>query len=86
MLKDGKPAELRECPVGLVLREAPYVYKAISFASHVENGATDPERAPSWVREMGGVVSSERARLRELKRDTERGSADAEYARRVSRG
>jgi hypothetical protein len=82
----GKPAELRECPVGRVLREAPYVYKAISHATHVANGATDPANAPSWLQGLTQVVLSERARLRELNQDKDRGASDAEQARRVMRG
>ena len=83
LLCDGKPGELRECPVGLVLREAPYVYKAISAASHVDNGSSDPTAAPTWLQSMMRVVGSERARHRELKDKNRTTAGDADHARQV---
>ena len=88
LLRQGKPDEIRECPVGLVLREAPYLYNAINATTHVENGASDPTKVPVWLQEIMKVASAERFRLHDLERATKtRGTSDAEYARQVvSRG
>ena len=79
----GRPGELRECPVGYVLREAPYVYKAITAATHIENGASDPTAVPTWLQGMVVAVSSERARHRELRDKNRVSASDADCARQV---
>jgi hypothetical protein len=83
LLVNGKPGELRECPVGRVLREAPYVYKALGAQACVENGSLNPLTAPTWLQEAMRVVAAERARLRELATPDRTGEADAAHARRV---
>ena len=80
---DKKPSELRECPVGIVLREAPYIYDAINSWQYVDSGALNPLVSPSWLREILRVVGSEKARLHELRDRPNQGAADAEYGRRV---
>ena len=59
-------ALIRECPVGLVLRDGPHVYDLISAHSYAENGALNPLDSPSYLQAGIRVVASERARLREL--------------------
>jgi hypothetical protein len=59
-------AVLRECPVGLILREGPHVYDAIAAHAYAENGALNPLDSPPYLQSAIRVVASERARLREL--------------------
>lgn len=77
LLSNTPAAMLRECPVSVVLRESPYVYDALSAASHVENGGVDPYRLSAWGREAIAVVSSERVRHRDMKDRERRLSQDA---------
>lgn len=74
---------LRECPTGYVLRNAPYIYRAIAAASHVENGAVDPYTLSHWAREAIGVVGSERARLREIENENRELNRDRVAGRRT---
>lgn len=73
---------LRECPVGAVLREAPYVYGAINAHAYAENGAFNPLESPLWLQAALRIVGSEKARHLEakmeedrVKRDSKRGMA-----------
>ena len=83
LAKNGQPAELRECPVGAVLREAPYLYDAIGMCSHLENGAVSPLALSPWHAAVARVVFSERARHRDAKSRGKTCSNDAALARRV---
>lgn len=74
---------LRECPVGAVLREAPYVYDAIAAEGYAEAGAFDPTTRPLYLQQAIAVIGSERGRLFEARRARERASSDAEYGARV---
>jgi hypothetical protein len=82
--KDGKEVEgrdiVRECPVGMVLRETPYVYDAVSAASYVESGALNPLEAPRWLQDAARIVGSERGRMFDIKQQQRRGASDAAYA------
>jgi hypothetical protein len=81
LLNNTDAATLRECPVGMVLRTGDHCYAALGAAAHVENGAISPFDLGAWGREATSIVSSERARQRELK-DHERGlTRDAEASR-----
>ena len=87
LLVDGKPGELRECPVGFVLRECPQVYDAIAAHSYADNGCFNPIDSPLWLQEMVRVAGSERARHSEAKETSDRGRRDADMgARALSRG
>jgi hypothetical protein len=74
---------LRECPVGAVLREAPHVYDAIAAESYVESGAIDPTTRPMYLQQAIAVISAERGRLHEIRRERERSASDASYGARV---
>lgn len=74
---------LRECPVGAILRETPYIYEAVSAQSYAEAGAFDPSTKPTWLQEAMRIVGSERSRLWDIKRERERSSRDAAYAAKV---
>lgn len=62
---------LRECPVGLVLREGPHIYQVINAHAYAENGAINPLGSPHYLQQGLNVVGSEKARLRDIK-DEER--------------
>jgi len=67
--RDGMPDKhtlLRTCPVGEVLREAPYVYDAISAQGYADAGALNPLTLPIWGQHAIRVVSSERSRLQRM--------------------
>lgn len=83
LLKNEKPDELRECPVGFVLRECPQVYDAITAHAYSENGCFNPLESPPWVQEMVRVVGSERARHRDNERSRVQGQRDAAIGQRV---
>lgn len=77
---------LRECPVGLILRDAPYLYDVISIASAAENvGPTEYARLPRYMQRAMTVVSAERSRLRELRDKQRQAERDAKYGARVVR-
>lgn len=58
--------ELRECPVGSILRETPYIYSAIAASVYADNGSLNPLESPIWLQHAMRIVASERERLREL--------------------
>lgn len=68
LVNDGKPAELRECPVGFVARECPQAYDAILAHTYSDNGCINPLEMAPWGQEMIRIVGSERARHREAER------------------
>lgn len=86
LLEDGEPLVIKECPVGLVIREAPYVFQAIRIANYVENGAVNPLELSPWTQQAIAIVSSERARLREETKDGDQAVRDSEYRLRMNRG
>jgi hypothetical protein len=85
--KDGKEVEgrdiVRECPVGMVLRETPHVYDAVSAASNTESGAINPLEVPRWLQDSLRIVGSERGRLFDIKQQQRRSAGDAAYAARA---
>jgi hypothetical protein len=80
---------LLECPVGLVLRETPDVYRAIEVQSFAEQGGVDPFAQSPWMQDAIRIVSSERARCMgqkdEERRQQSHAKGDAEYARNAVR-
>jgi hypothetical protein len=86
LLEKGKPLVMRECPVGMIIREAPYVYDAIRMQTHMENGALSPLDLSPWARSAASVVSSERARLREKPRKRDAVNSASDYGQQVRSG
>lgn len=76
--------QLNECPVGAVLREAPYVYEAIAAQSYAEAGAFNPMEQSQWLQHAMAVTASEKARMNntkdEMRRATDQAKNDARYA------
>lgn len=70
---------LQECPVGVILREAPHVYEAIAAHSYAETGAFNPLESPTYLRQAFGVISSEKSRLREMEMQARRGANDSKF-------
>jgi hypothetical protein len=84
--KEG-PFILRECPLGYVLRAAPYLFDAISAQSLLESGAFDLLRSPMWLQRICRVIGSEKARLFDAKQKDQQTKRDAKIAQGVlSRG
>lgn len=74
-------AIVRECPVGMLIRECPYIYDVINACGLVESGCVDLLHAPLFLQSAYRVVSSERSRLRELKDKDRQTKRDSEYGR-----
>ncbi len=74
---------LYECPVGMLLREAPHVYDLIDACVLVEN-ATPSEylTMPRYFQHASRVYRSELARLDDLRQQARKSGADINYARR----
>ena len=83
MMHEAGEATIRECPTGRVLRESPHIYRAIHTAGHVENGSVNPFTLSHWAREAMMVVSSERARLREIEQQNRQLERDRVQGRRA---
>jgi hypothetical protein len=73
---------LRECPVGYTLREHPWLYEAISYATHIENGAMDPTRCSAYLSSAVRVIMSERSRLRDERERKRQAEQDSKIAAR----
>lgn len=85
LLHKGKPAELRECPVGAVLRESPHVYDVIGAYGTGEHIGPSILQEPLWLQHAFRVVGSERNRLMDLERTNDKAKHDAAYGARVRR-
>ena len=77
---------LRECPVSVVLREAPHVYDVIPLHSYAESGASDPMRMSAWAQRAIRLVGSEKARLYELATAEKRNARDSKVGLDMRRG
>lgn len=77
---------LRECPVGAVLRETPWVYEAMAAESFVEAGAVNPLLQTPWLQAAMQVVAAERNRLREYERQQSQSAGDAAFGSAVLKG
>jgi hypothetical protein len=59
---------LTECPVGYVLREAPYIYDVLDYLCLGENlSPLELGKMPRYFAQMLRVYQNELARIRELK-------------------
>lgn len=76
---------VKECPVGMILRETPWLYDTIDACSYAGN-ATPAEmtRAPRYTQHATRLYNSEQSRLRELERSQNQARGDAEYGRRLA--
>lgn len=83
MLADSEDGRLYECPTGMLIRDAPWVFDAMRASSCAESAGFDVHRQSVWLQNAVGIVSSERERMRELKDTARKTKADAGYASRV---
>lgn len=74
---------LTECPVGAILREAPYVYDAIRASAYAESGALNGLDVPEYLQRAIGVIGSERERLWRMKHETKAARGDSQYGMAV---
>jgi len=79
-------AILYECPVGLVQREAPYVYDVINAHSLSEGAGLALLEQPRWLQLAFRVIGSEQGRHREAERREQQAKTDARYGARVLKG
>ena len=77
---------LRECPIGLVLREAPYIYEMLNLGPYVDSGNMGPRDLPRTTQRVLAVSSNERERLRALKRKKGQGKSDSDFGARARSG
>lgn len=83
MLDELGEAVLHECPVGLVLRQTPFVYDLIRAGGYAENTGVEMLSQPRYLQEAVGLVGSERARLRELAQADRQATSDANYGAKI---
>lgn len=78
--------KLFECPVGLLLREAPWVYDAIAASVYAESAGLSVLQHSAWLQAAIRLISSERARHTEGKKRRQQNRSDAEYGKRRLKG
>lgn len=86
LLDDGKPATLRECPVGMILRDAPYTYEALSAYGGGEFTGFDLAKQSQWTQAACRVIGSEKARHREMEDEQRKAKSASAYGARVRSG
>ena len=74
---------IKECPVGVIFKESPYVYNALNAYAHSENGCFNPLESPLWLQDAFCVIASEKARLQKIKDEERRSKRDSKYGMRV---
>jgi len=80
---DPKLGTLYECPVGMVHREAPYVYDVINAHGLSEGAGLELLEKPRWLQQAFRVVGSERERHREAGQRERQTKSDARYGTSV---
>jgi hypothetical protein len=80
-----KDSCLKECPIGVILREAPYVYSAIQAHAYAECGSFNPLESPHWLQQAISVVGSEKERLRQIKDGERNLKRDSQIGQRMVR-
>lgn len=73
---------LRECPVGRVLREAPYVYQSWQAAGYAESSL---HSQPRYLQQIAAIRGHETDRLREMEQAQSQGRRDAEHGANMLR-
>lgn len=88
--KDHDDSIMYECPVGYILREAPFVYDLLDAAVVTEHAGLDFLSSSRYLQHAVRLISSEKSRTSELRRSQSkqrsRGSRDSSYAAKVLRG
>lgn len=78
---------VRECPVGYLLREAPYIYEVMSYLSLGENlSPLELGKMPRYFAQMLRVYQNEMARMRKLRRIQDEARRHAHIATGAVRG
>lgn len=75
-----------ECPVGMLLREAPWVYDVLAAAAYSESAGFEVLRQSAFLQSGIRLVQSEKSRHREARQQQQQGKRDAQYARRRLKG
>jgi hypothetical protein len=76
---------MRECPVGYLLREAPWAFDAVRAYCCAESAGFTLHQQSQWLQDAVNIVGSEKERHRELRQQNQQTRQDAEYASRVLR-
>lgn len=79
LIDEPELAMLYECPVGMVHREAPYVYDVINAHGLSEGAGLALLEQPRWLQQAFRVVGSERERHREHDQRERQAKHDARY-------
>lgn len=77
---------MRECPVGYLLREAPWAFDAVRAYVFAESAGFTVHQQSQWLQDAINIVSSEKERHRQLRQQSNQTKSDASYASRVLRG
>lgn len=68
---------IRECPIGMILRETPYIFDALAAHSYIETGAINPMEQSNWLQSAFRVISAEKERHRNAEQSTNQSQADS---------
>lgn len=82
----GPHGALRECPVGYLQREAPWVWDALAAAAYAENAGLEVLRQSAFLQQALRIIGSEKTRHRESAARVDRGKSDARHAKRMLKG
>lgn len=86
LLREMEEDKLYECPTGLIMREASYLWKALATVTEVENGSISLQDQSLWLQKVADVASSEKERHRRNEREPGKINQDSNYGLRVRRG
>lgn len=76
---------LRECPVGMILRETPQIYDAIYAHSVSAGSGLEILNSPQWLQSALNVIAVERDRLKEMADRDAQAARDAQIGKRAIR-
>lgn len=84
-LVDGPHWRLYECPVSMLLREAPWVWDVLSAERCCESAGLEVLRQSRFFRDAVRLVASERGRHTENRHEQRKRRSDAEHGARLLR-
>lgn len=80
-----KDQTIKECPVGVVLRETDYIYDALNAHAYADKAGLDILNASPWLQSVMHIVSSEKARLWDMAEAERKSKGDAALTRKAIR-
>ena len=86
LLVDGPHWRLSECPVGMLAREAPWVWDVLAAQHYAEHAGFEALQQSRFLQDAMRLVASERGRHMEERQKRDRSRSDAAHASRVLKG